>query len=82
MAFSLDTVKEQALALADEDRAISIDALMESLEETVETPSNLTTLWVQEARRRDREIDEGLVTCKTAGTVMQEIFEKLSRKNA
>ena len=79
MAPLLDTIKKQALALADEDRAILADELIQSLEEKVETPTDLSLLWIQEARRRDREIDEGLVTCKTGKIVIQEIFQKLTR---
>ena len=73
-----EELERERLAVGGQDT----DELMESLEEKVATPPKLTSLWVREALRRDREIDEGLVTCKTAETVMQEIFEKISRKNA
>lgn len=53
------SLEEQALSLPPADRAKLAHELLESLDAL--SPSELESLWVQEAERRAREIDSGAV---------------------
>lgn len=65
-----EAIKREALHLSAKDRAKLVQELLLSLEDLPE--SELDQLWLDEAERRAREIDEGLVELVPA--------EEVSRK--
>jgi len=61
---SLKELKAEAMKLAPEARAKLSHALLASLEDLSE--AEIERLWVEEARRRDDEIDAGKVSLRPA----------------
>lgn len=60
MAANFDDIIKDALSLPPGERAMLADHLLESLD--WEKQKEIDALWAQEAERRDKEIDEGVVT--------------------
>ena len=60
MAANFDDIIKDALSLPPGERAMLADHLLESLD--WEKQKEIDALWAQEAERRDKEIDDGIVT--------------------
>jgi putative addiction module component (TIGR02574 family) len=60
MAANFDDIIRDALLLPPGERAMLADHLLESLD--WEKQKDIDALWTQEAERRDKEIDDGVVT--------------------
>lgn len=69
------TIETQALHLPIEERAKLAQRLLESLDDLSEEEAE--KLWLQEARRRAREIDEGKVKLVPAEVVERRIRARL-----
>ena len=61
---SLEELKSEALKLTPEARAKLAQVLLESLEDLSE--AEIERLWVEEAIRRDKEVDAGKVPLRSA----------------
>ena len=71
----LEELKAEALRLAPEARAKLAHALLKSLEDLSE--SEMESLWIEDALRRDREFDTGEVPMRRAEDVLKEARAKL-----
>jgi hypothetical protein len=67
---SLDELKAEAMKLSPDARAQLAHALLLSLDELSE--AEIEKLWLEEAIRRDEEIDTGKVKLRDAEEVFQE----------
>ncbi len=72
---SLEELKGEVMKLAPEARAKLAHALLESLENLSE--AEIEGLWVDEAIRRDEEIDAGKVSLRPADKVLKEARSRL-----
>ena len=66
----LEKLKNEALQLAPEERAHLAHALLSSLENL--SAAEIEALWIEEAIRRDEEIDGGKVMLRPADKVLQD----------
>ena len=66
---NIKTIEEQALRLAADERAELAQSLLLSLDTLSE--SEIEQAWLDEAERRARELDEGVVTPVPAEEVRQ-----------
>ena len=73
MANSRDVIARDALSLPTEDRAHFAVPLLDSLEDTVETPEEMEKVWLAEANRRFQELHEGVVE----GIPTADVFSEL-----
>jgi hypothetical protein len=73
---SLDELKAEAMKLSPEARAQLAHALLLSLDELSE--SEIERLWLEEALRRDEEIDAGKVKLRNAEDVFRDARERLT----
>ena len=64
---SIDELKDEALRLSPEGRAYLARELLASLDELSE--AEIEELWLQEAMRRDQELDSGTAQSSTADEV-------------
>ena len=76
MAHSLPEIEKDALRLTAEDRARLAVRLLESLEETTESPEKIEKLWLATAERRFQELRDGVVD----GIPAQKVFAELRSK--
>ncbi len=76
MAHSLPEIEKDALRLTAEDRARLAVRLLESLEETTESPEEIEKLWLATAERRFQELRDGVVD----GIPAQKVFAELRSK--
>ncbi len=72
---SLDDLKEEAMKLAPEARAKLARALLASLEDL--SAAEIERLWVDEAVRRDEEIDAGKVSLRPQNEVLKDARSRL-----
>ena len=72
---NVEELKAKALRLAPQDRAKLAHALLESLEDLSET--EIESLWIDEALRRDKEFDSGSVPLRRADDVLKEAKSRL-----
>lgn len=72
---SLEELKAEAMKLNPEARAKLAHALLESLEDLSE--AEVERLWVEEAIRRDEEIDSGKVSLRQADEVLKDARSRL-----
>jgi len=75
MKHSLEQVIEEVLSLPRESRAFLAERLLESLDETEDFP--ISPAWMEEMKRRSRDIDEGKVKCIPAGEVFASLEQEL-----
>ncbi len=75
MTVELETLKNELMQLSVEYRVWLAQSLLESLYEKDDV--DLTKLWLDEVRRRDNEIKNGLASCLPADQVLQKIREQL-----
>jgi hypothetical protein len=72
---SLEELKTEAMKLSPEGRAKLAQALLASLENLSE--AEIERLWVEEAMRRDEEIDSGTVSLRSAEEVLKDARSRL-----
>ena len=80
MAQSMGELEQDALQLPAEDRARLAVSLLCSLEETGEDPVEVEKLWIAEAKRRARQIEEGSATGIPAADVLARLKSKYEGK--
>jgi putative addiction module component (TIGR02574 family) len=73
MAHTRDEIERDALSLPAEDRAHLAVRLLNSLEDTLESPDEMEKLWFAEANRRFQELREGVVEGIPASDVFSEL---------
>jgi putative addiction module component (TIGR02574 family) len=71
MAANFDEILSAALSLSSGARAVLAEHLLESLD--AEDQKRIDALWVEEAERRDKEIEEGVVTPIPGDEVMNRL---------
>jgi putative addiction module component (TIGR02574 family) len=72
-----EEIESAALALPLEARATLAEHLLESL--SVEDQQRIDATWAIEAKRRDQEIEDGLVTALTGEEVMKRLRSRYKR---
>lgn len=72
---SLEELQDEAMKLAPEARARLAHALLASLEDL--SPAEIELLWVDEALRRDEEVDAGRVSLRPADEVLKDARSRL-----
>ena len=80
MALSMGELEQDALQLSAEDRARLAVSLLCSLEETVEDPAEVEKLWIAEAQRRAKQIEDGSATGIPAADVLARLKSKYEGK--
>ena len=65
------TIEKEALALPLPERAKLVERLLQSLDDLTEQEAE--ALWLDEAQRRSRELDDGTVPLVSAGELEQRI---------
>ncbi|XZO00771.1 MAG: addiction module protein [Microcoleus sp.] len=73
---TLENLEAEVLALPQDSQAILLSRLLKHLGQSREIDPEVTTIWSEEAERRDREMDSGEVT----GIPAQQVFEKIRGK--
>lgn len=71
----LKKLEADLLALPTNSRASLARALLESLDEAAD--DNAEALWVDEIRRRDEDLRNGIATAKPSDQVLREARERL-----
>ena len=77
MAANFDDIIKDALSLPPGERAMLADHLLESLD--WEKQKEIDALWAQEAERRSKEIDDGVVTPIPGEEVMNRLRARYKR---
>ena len=77
MAANFDDIMEDALSLPPGARAMLADQLLVSLD--AEDQKRIDALWSEEAERRDKEIEDGLVTPIPGEEVMERLRARYKR---
>jgi hypothetical protein len=77
MATKLEVLEAQAMKLDSKSRARLVRRLILSLE--VQPDAERERLWVEEAERRARELQEGRVTARPAAAVLRRVRREVSR---
>jgi hypothetical protein len=72
---SLPEIETKALLLPRTERARLAETLLRSLDDLSEHENE--RLWVEEAQRRDRELDEGTQLAKPASEVFRQLRVKI-----
>jgi putative addiction module component (TIGR02574 family) len=72
-----EEIMSAALALPPGSRAMLAEHLLESLD--AEDQEQIDALWAKEAERRDREIEEGIVTPIPGEEVMNRLRSRFKR---
>jgi putative addiction module component (TIGR02574 family) len=77
MAANFDDIIKDALSLPPGERAMLADHLLDSL--GWEKQKEIDALWAQEAERRSKEIDDGVVTLIPGEEVMRRLRDRYKR---
>ena len=77
MAANLDDIIKDALSLPPGARAMLADQLLVSLD--AEDQKRIDALWAEEAERRDKEIEDGVVTPIPGEEVMNRLRARYKR---
>lgn len=72
---TLEDLEKKASQLPKKDRAILVRNLIRTLE-YFEVEKDYTNLWIEEAERRSKEIEDGKVECIPA----EKVFNDLKRR--
>ena len=72
-----EEIEIAALALPPEARAVLAEHLLESL--SAEDQQRLDRLWAEEAERRDKEIDDGIVIAVPGEEVVNRLRSRYKR---
>jgi hypothetical protein len=78
MAMTIEQISLELLSLPTQYRALLAHKLITSLEDDVTFDTG--TLWIREAERRFKEIQDGAVLCRPAEDVLRDARKKLARK--
>ncbi|MEZ2228830.1 MAG: addiction module protein [Microcoleus sp.] len=70
---TLENLEAEVLALPQDSQAILLSRLLKHLGQSREIDPEVTTIWSEEAQRRDREMDSGEVT----GIPAEQVFQKI-----
>ncbi|HAT14657.1 MAG TPA: addiction module component [Microcoleaceae bacterium UBA10368] len=70
---TLENLEAEVLALPQDSQAILLSRLLKHLGQSREIDPEVTTIWSEEAERRDREMDGGEVI----GIPAQQVFQKI-----
>lgn len=83
MARPLKEIEQELLNLSQAERARLAHRLIVSLDEDVPADKGVEAAWVEEAKRRDAEIERGDAQTIPAGEAMRQVSEALrNTKNA
>ncbi len=77
MSANFDDIMRDALSLPPGARAMLADQLLVSLD--AEDQKRIDALWAEEAERRDKEIEDGLVTPIPGEEVMERLRARYKR---
>ncbi|HBB95226.1 MAG TPA: addiction module protein [Blastocatellia bacterium] len=77
MPANFDDIMKDALSLPPGARAMLADQLLVSLD--AEDQERIDALWAEEAERRDKEIEDGLVTPIPGEEVMERLRARYKR---
>lgn len=77
MSANFDDIMKDALSLPPGARAMLADQLLVSLD--AEDQKRIDALWAEEAERRDKEIEDGLVTPIPGEEVMERLRARYKR---
>ncbi|MGH8659872.1 MAG: addiction module protein [Gammaproteobacteria bacterium] len=77
MALSVHEIEKEIHALSTEDKTTLLRALIADLDDEVD--ENIEQLWLEEAQRRYRELEEGLVKAVPAEEVFRRARAKLKK---
>ena len=77
MARPLQQLQEEIRALSTTEKEALVRVLLEELEEPADPL--IDAAWLEEARRRSREIDDGVVTCIPADEVFRRLEASLRK---
>jgi len=72
-----EEIENAALALPSDARAMLAEHLLESL--SAEEQQRIDTLWAEEAERRDKEIEDGIVVAVPGDDVMNRLRSRYKR---
>jgi hypothetical protein len=75
MSADLRKLESDLLALPAPQRALLAHKLIVSLDPSFE--AEFERDWLEEARRRDQEITEGKVSCRTADEVIRDAYRRI-----
>ena len=78
MTTSADSVLREALSLPDDDRADIAAELLASLDDAVDDPETVETLWGEELEERTKRVLSGQVPEEDWATVRQRIADDLT----
>jgi len=70
---TIENLEAEVLALPQDSQAILLSRLLKHLGQSREIDPEVTTIWSEEAERRDREMDSGEVT----GIPAEQVFQKI-----
>lgn len=77
MARPLQQIEEEIRALSATEKEALVRVLLEDLDEP--TDPRIDAAWLEEARRRSREIDDGTVSCVPADEVFRRLEASLRK---
>lgn len=78
MPMTIEQLTLELLGLSTQYRALLAEKLIASLDDKVFPDTE--SLWIKEAERRFKEIQDGTVICRPAEEVLRDAREKLQRK--
>lgn len=78
MSMPIEQLTVELLGLPMQYRALLAEKLIASLDDKVVPDTE--TLWIKEAERRFKEIQDGTAVCKPAEDVLRDAREKLMHK--
>jgi len=78
MSMTIEQLTVELLGLPTQYRALLAEKLIASLDDKVVPDTE--TLWIKEAERRFKEIQDGIAVCRPAEDVLRDAREKLLRR--
>lgn len=80
MSANVKEITESVLALPKRSRAILAELILDTLDETSELLDN-EQAWLDEAKKRDKEISTGKVKCRTHKEIVSAAYEAIGCKS-
>jgi len=78
MSMTIEQLTFELLGLSTQHRALLAEKLIASLDDKVVPDTE--ALWIKEAERRFKEIQDGIAVCRPAEDVLRDAREKLLRR--
>ncbi len=78
MSMSIEQLTVELLGLPTQYRALLAEKLIASLDDKILPDTE--SLWIKEAERRFKEIQDGIAVCRPAEDVLRDAREKLMHK--